>query len=123
MYNPNLMKFDGLSVHAAAGQLDAMRSIREKPVTHQSFNPTYTRHSRQVQWPTPDIQDPTLRSFMLAESYSEFYPVEGCQPSQMAMAASIVSMLNNIIDPNLVSAAGTMGSTVTMTDPPCHCCI
>jgi hypothetical protein len=47
---------------------------------------------------------------MLAKFYSEFYPVEGRQPSQMAVAASVVR-----IDPNLVSAAGTMGSTVTVT--------
>jgi hypothetical protein len=100
----------------AAGQLDAMRAAREKPRNQQLFVPTYTTHCTQpIQWPRPEIVDPTLRSLMLAKAYGEFYPVERHQPSEMGMAAAIISMLNNnIIDSNLVSAAGVMGSAMNM---------
>jgi hypothetical protein len=113
MYNPNLKNIEGLAVHSAAGLLDSIRAQRDKPTARQIFTPTETDKSTQyIQWPHPD---PTLRAFLLAKSYSEFYPVEGREPSQMAMAAAIVSMLNNIVDPNLVSSAGTMSSALKLT--------
>jgi hypothetical protein len=116
MYNPNLKNIDGLAVHSSAGLLDSIRAQRDKPTARQIFTPTETDKSTQyIQWPHPDITDPTLRAFLLAKSYSEFYPVEGREPSQMAMAAAIVSMLNNIVDPNLVSSAGTMSSALKLT--------
>jgi hypothetical protein len=49
---------------------------------------------------------------LLAKAYSQFYSVEGRQPSQMAMACSVVSLLNNILDPNVVSSAGEMGASL-----------
>jgi hypothetical protein len=116
MYNSNLKNIDGLAVHYSAGLLDSIRAQRDKPTARQIFTPTETdKFTQYIQWPHPDITDPTLRAFMLAKSYSEFHPVEGREPSLMAMAAAIVSMLNNIVDPNLVSSAGTMSSALKLT--------
>jgi hypothetical protein len=84
-------------------------------VTNQAFNTTLTRSSPQyIHWPEPEIVDPTLRAFLLAKAYSNFYPVEGHQPSQMSMSAAIVSMLNNILDPNHISGAGAIGASMQL---------
>jgi hypothetical protein len=100
---------DNLRLHNIAGTLSMEVSMRGCPRVQIDSNLTpLVRPRVHVQWPYDPINTPSLRSVLLAKSYSAFYPGEMETISSFSLMGSMANMLMNMILPRLVDQDGQL---------------
>lgn len=113
MSGQNIVVIDHLRVHSLTPNLATLGGFQARPRVNNAYSLTpLVLPVHTINYPSPAINMPSQRAVLFADAFSAFYPEEGIVPSPMAMATSMISLLNNVLDPMDVMGHRLMDSAL-----------